>query len=261
VNQGDTVTLTATAAPTVSQQSPSGTVSFYDNGTLLQTEDVSSGTATVTLSSLPVGANSITAAYSGDANFNAATASVPVSVAVAALPPGFTMASPWPATLTITAGQTGTANVVLTGNLTFNGSVALTCSGAPSKADCSVVPASVTLSGPRTANAAVVITTTASTLTQSAVERPAFPWMKGAEGVSLAGLSLFLWPGRARRVRNLWMVLVLLAGGTVATLSMTGCGGISTTTVPGTPTGAATITVTATSGSITQSQTISVTIQ
>jgi hypothetical protein len=96
VNQDDSVTLTATLSATVGSQTPSGTVSFYDNGTLLQTTPVSQGTATFMLTSLPVGSNVITAAYSGDASFNSATSSASVAVTVATLPPAFTMTTPAP---------------------------------------------------------------------------------------------------------------------------------------------------------------------
>ncbi len=274
VNQDDAVTLTATLSPTVSTQTPSGTVSFYDNGTLLQTSQASGGTATLTLSSLSVGSNAITAAYSGDANFNAATASASVSVAVATLPPTFTLNAPAPATLTVTAGQTGTVNLSLTGNATFSGTVTLACSGAPDKSTCTIVPTTLTLAPGQTTNAAVVITTTAAT-TQSSSALPAFFWATGAGSVSLAGLVLLLSPGRTRRIRSTWMIALLLISGAAATLSLSGCGGdgSKTTTTPpptqpvtpvqvlGTPTGTTTITITATAGSTTQTQTLSLTVQ
>jgi len=273
VNQDDPVTLTATLKPTVSTQMPSGTVSFYENGALLQTAQVADGTATLMLSSLAVGSNTITAAYSGDTNFNAATANASVSVAVATLPPAFTMSVPTPAALTLTAGQTGTVSLSLTGNATFSGVVTFACSGAPDKSTCTVVPAQVTLAPGQTANAAVVVTTTAAT-TQTSSALPLFFWSTGAGSMSLAGLALLLWPGRTRRIRSTWMIALLLISGGAATLSLSGCGGGSSKTtataptqpappvqVPGTPTGTSTITVTAMAGSITQTQTLSLTVQ
>jgi hypothetical protein len=247
VSQDDSVTLTATLSPTVGSQTPSGTVSFYDNGTPLQTTPVSEGTATFTLTSLPV----------------------------ATLPPGFTMTTPAPSALTLTSGQSGSVNLSLTGNATFNGTVTLACSGVPDKSTCSIVPATVTLTAGQTINAAVVITTTAPT-TQSSSAIPSLFWETGAGSVSLAGIVLLLWPGRTRRVRGLWMVVLLLASAGV-TVSMSGCGGGGSTApptttsptnpappvvqVPGTPTGTSTITITATAGSITQTQTLSLTVQ
>ena len=66
---GQSVTFTATVAATASG-TPSGTVAFSDGGTLLATVALGgSGKATLTTSHLTLGSNSITATYSGDANF------------------------------------------------------------------------------------------------------------------------------------------------------------------------------------------------
>jgi hypothetical protein len=67
------VTFTATIAP-ASSPTPTGTVTFSSNGTTLGTSPVqSNGTATLTTSSLPRGADPITATYNGDANYAAST--------------------------------------------------------------------------------------------------------------------------------------------------------------------------------------------
>jgi hypothetical protein len=85
--QGGTVTLTATITPVVSPQTPTGTITFYDNGVALETVPVSGQTVAVGISTLSVGKNLITATYSGDGNFNGATAASSVTVTVAALTP------------------------------------------------------------------------------------------------------------------------------------------------------------------------------
>ena len=73
---GQSVTFTATVSPTPTGTS-TGTVSFYDGATLLGTVTLNSGgVATLSTSSLMSGANSITAAYSGNATFAASTSSV-----------------------------------------------------------------------------------------------------------------------------------------------------------------------------------------
>jgi N-acetylneuraminic acid mutarotase/sugar lactone lactonase YvrE len=59
-----TIALTAQVTPT----SANGTVQFLDGSTLLGAAPVSGGLAVLTLGSLSVGAHSITAVYSGDAN-------------------------------------------------------------------------------------------------------------------------------------------------------------------------------------------------
>jgi Bacterial Ig-like domain (group 3)/FG-GAP-like repeat/Domain of unknown function DUF11 len=73
---GQSVTFTATVSPTPTGTS-TGTVSFYDGATLLGTVTLNSaGVATLSTSSLMSGANSITAAYSGNATFAGSTSSV-----------------------------------------------------------------------------------------------------------------------------------------------------------------------------------------
>jgi hypothetical protein len=63
---GSSVTLTATVMPATA----TGTVTFKDGSATLGTGTVSGGTATYSSSSLSVGPHSITAAYSGDTNYN-----------------------------------------------------------------------------------------------------------------------------------------------------------------------------------------------
>lgn len=86
---GNSVTLTATLS---GGYSPSGTVTFYANGTSLGTASLSGTTASLTVSSLPVGANAITASYSGNSNNNSAT-SGSTTVTVAQITPSIALAA------------------------------------------------------------------------------------------------------------------------------------------------------------------------
>ncbi|WP_263416512.1 choice-of-anchor D domain-containing protein [Terriglobus albidus] len=70
----DTVTLTSAVVSTTTQ--PTGSISFMDGSTLLGTAALSNGVASLTTSALATGSHSITAVYSGDANYVAATANV-----------------------------------------------------------------------------------------------------------------------------------------------------------------------------------------
>ena len=65
----DNTTLTATVSPSVA----TGTVEFFDGVTTLGSSPVSSGTAVLVTSTLTVGVHSLTAAYSGDGSYSAAT--------------------------------------------------------------------------------------------------------------------------------------------------------------------------------------------
>jgi hypothetical protein len=66
---GQTVTLTTTVTPSTA----TGTIQFLNGSTVLGTATVSGGQAQLTTTALPVGANSLTASYSGDANYSSAT--------------------------------------------------------------------------------------------------------------------------------------------------------------------------------------------
>jgi len=83
VNAGDRVTFTATVVPAMAGgPAPTGTVSFLDNGAVIGAAMVTNGKAVFSTSSLPVGADSITAIYSGDATYSG-SASSPVIETVA----------------------------------------------------------------------------------------------------------------------------------------------------------------------------------
>jgi hypothetical protein len=76
------VTLTAVVNLTSGTGTPTGTVTFYDaSGNDLGQATLSNGAAALTLSTLPVGRESITAVYSGDSNFLGAS-STPLSLVV-----------------------------------------------------------------------------------------------------------------------------------------------------------------------------------
>jgi len=73
---GQSVTLTATlAAVSPGAGTPTGTVTFMDNGSSIGTAALSGGIATLTTTTIPAGSNSITAVYAGDANFTTSTSS------------------------------------------------------------------------------------------------------------------------------------------------------------------------------------------
>ncbi len=71
---GQSVTYTATVkAASPGSGTPTGTVMFYDGSTDLGSGTLSSGTATFSTTFVGVGAQSITAVYSGDSNFTTST--------------------------------------------------------------------------------------------------------------------------------------------------------------------------------------------
>jgi hypothetical protein len=257
VPQDSTVTLTATLSPSVSAATPTGTITFYDNGSVLSILPVAGTATTLTLANLPIGNNAITAKYSGDSDFNAASSSAATTITVAALAPTFALSTPAPASLTLQRGATGEVLLTLTGNATFNGTVEVACSGAPAEASCTVNPGSVKLTGAQSATVSVTVATTPPNNTYEAANQ--LPtWMKNSGGISLAGVLLLFWRGRRKMRSSLWTAVLLLLVGAGAAVSLSGCGGGDK--FSGTPIGSATLTVTATSSSLTQTATLTVNI-
>jgi FG-GAP-like repeat/Cep192 domain 4 len=87
----------------------------------------------------------------------------PQTVALSGTGTDFTVApaSGSSSTSTVTAGQTATFNLAFSGTAGFSGTAALTCSGAPLLATCTINPSSLALSGTTPADTTVTITTTA----------------------------------------------------------------------------------------------------
>jgi hypothetical protein len=80
ISFGQTVTLTATIAPVApGAGTPTGTVTFKDGSTVIGTGTLINGVVTFKINTLKKGSHTITAQYSGDANF---TGSVSLSVVV-----------------------------------------------------------------------------------------------------------------------------------------------------------------------------------
>ncbi len=164
---------------------------------------------------------------------------------------------------TVTAGATATYPLSLTGGTGFTGTVALTCSGAPATASCTVSPASVTLTGTTAATATVSVTTTARSalFIPSGENREDSRWrmliMPGGLGTLAVLMMLCVFAVSSRLKRGfIWAptaafsVFVLVAG-----VAISGCGGGSGNSPSnpsggtGTAAGSYTITITATAGS------------
>jgi large repetitive protein len=136
---GDSVNFTATITPAADGgTAPTGTVIFYDGSTVLGSQTMTGNTATITISSVAVGAHSIKASYGGDAQ-NAASISTVMTQTVnptASLAVVISNNNPSiatkPVTFTVTVtGSAGspTGNVTIKDGTTILGSV-LSLAGA-----------------------------------------------------------------------------------------------------------------------------------
>ncbi len=169
-----TVSSLISPSPLSGATPPTGTVTLTANGnmigtgTVMATQEPNTGASLGTVSimvngsSLALGANTITATYSGDANYAGSSGTVTVTAT-----PGFGVsATTIPA---LQAGSSGTSTVTITPANGFTGAVGLTCTvigpatGATSLPTCSFNPASVTIAGTTPATSTLTVVTTSMT--------------------------------------------------------------------------------------------------
>jgi hypothetical protein len=195
----------------------------------------------------------------------------PQSLALTGTGQDFTVTPNGVATTTVAPGQTATYMLSLGAAGGFSGNVALTCSGAPAMATCSVSPAMVSVGGATAATATVSVATTARSELPLPVGNHSpreFPGRPTTLLAALIAMLVLAWicttqkNQRLRWVPVLMMVLVLVLG-----VTLTSCGGGSSGggggTVPtGTQAGTYTITVSAsaTAGSSTLIHTAKLTL-
>ena len=225
-------------------QVPTGTVQFMNGSTPLGGPvTLSNGQASAQITLNTGGMQSITAQYSGDSNYNAASGQATVTVGS---PFNFTAASN---SQTIAAGGTATYNVTLNGTGGFAGQVSFSCTGAPGGASCAVSPNPATLSASTTS---IPLTVTVSNTTNARLVPRS---LKGMPFV-LAGVFVTGLIGLRRKPRQI--VFLCLAMFLVGGLSSCGGGGGGGGGQRG-PTNAV-LTVTGTSGSTSSSITLNLTV-
>jgi hypothetical protein len=270
-------TFTATVNTSSGGTPPTGTVTFFLNGSqpgtaatvtpvaavTTQTGTLQGAQATVVYSdsSLTNGSYTVSAAYSGDTNYGASDSGA-VSFTQksdftfsAGSNPAINIASP---------GGSGTLKLTITALDGYSGSInfaSSSCSGLPAGASCSFSPAAVTGSGSTT----LAVTTTATTARFSRPgARPV--WWLARFGSGLA--CVFFLGGYSRRCGAAGFLTLVLGALFVTGI---GCGGGSNTsgsTTPaaptqptGTPAGTSNIVVTATSGTLTHAVTFALNVE
>ena len=260
IASGSSVTFTAVEAPPSGTTAvPTGTVTFLNGTTTLGKGTLNgSGTATYITTSLPVGTDSITAQYGGDAVFAAST-SAAVNVVVGT--PAFSL-SLSPTSVSVASGGSGTTTVTVTPAFGFSSAITFACSGLPAYATCTFSPASVTPSGTAASTTALTIATNVTTTSlQKDLRTPRTGERAPLLCIALLG-AIGLFRARrqhrellrgARSLAALTVLLLALAGG-----ALIGCGGGSSHS---TPSGTSTATITGTGGTQTQTATLSVRVQ
>ncbi|KAA6455499.1 hypothetical protein DYQ86_27575, partial [Acidobacteria bacterium AB60] len=254
--------VTFTASLSSIAWTPTGTVTFYDGATALGTATVSSDVATYATSSLTAGAHSITAAYSGDTYFKAAT-SAPVTETIQ----DFTLAVATGSSASATIAKGSTASFTLAvapSSGTTPAAISLAVTGAPTGATVTLTPASIAAG-----SGATSVTLSVNVPTSAAVHAAALPPNTPSRLAPIrtipVTLGLLLLPlATVRRIRRTLgnISLFLLVAISAATI-LTGCGGGGSSgggnNTP--PPQTYTLTVTATAGSLTHTTTLTLTVQ
>jgi subtilase family serine protease len=244
--QGNIVTLTAniTSAAFAGEPSatfPGGTVTFVSGNTqfgsaqvfgqLVNQHGVTSS-ASLNISTLPVGQNTITAQYSGDANY-VASAAAPATVIVDA---DFSFSAGSSSVTVVQPGSSATNTLTIAGQTGYNNTINFSrasCTGLPSLSTCGFSPSSVVGSG----NSTVTITTTAPSAALHSLG-----W--ASAGFVFAGVLLLGAPMRRRSQAALGLILCSVALGSAACGGGGGGGGGGGH--PGTPPGSYNVVVIAT---------------
>ena len=238
ISQGASVTFTATVTYGVSASVTAATVNFYNGTTLLCASTLnSSGVATCTTSTLPVGTLTITATYQATLDF----ASSSGTVAQAVNSGSFTLAATPPTQFISGPGSTVYA-VTVSSVQGFAGPVALACSGLPADASCAFATPTVALTATGVGASVTTTMTVTTTLADARLSLPALPTPAGGTPNGLApiafaavfpfGLVAFFGLSRRRRDRaragrspNLRLLLALCC--TAAIIGLAGCACLS----------------------------------
>jgi hypothetical protein len=226
-------------------------VGFYEGTTLLGSAPLISGAASVTTTFSTTGVHTITALYTGDANFNTVTSAAFNETVVLF---GIGLAAN-PTTLTIKQGQSGTATITATPTGNYTGTLTFSCGNLPSSVSCGFAPATLTFNGDNQPQATTITVTTRTT-------SAALMSTSNMRLASILALPLLAFGLRKRRLLQRGLLVLFAA---MLLMPTSGCGGSSpTTTSNSAATGQQTVTINAqtnANGGSTQSFNFSIVIE
>jgi sugar lactone lactonase YvrE len=229
-----TTTENASALPT-----PTGTVTFTSGSTVVGEAPLdATGVATLIPASLPAGATSIVATYSGDRYHSPSTST---ATAIDNPASGFTL-TVTPDNPSVATTQNITVTVTLSSISGFTDTIGLGCASLPAGVNCHFSTPTIALAATGSQSVQLTIDTNNPLGGgASAMNRRPRNEQPGSGSVFLAGLFLplsLLFGGLFRRFRRRYarvmtVALVLLLGG--AALAVSGCGGFTQSSAsPGT---------------------------
>jgi len=241
-------TYSSAQTVTISDTTTGATIYFTTDGTTPTTSSAVYG-GPITVSSTET--IQAIAAACGYSNSLVATATYTIS-----LSPDYQL-SVTPSSLTIAAGQSGTAKFTVTPMNGFDNQVSFACSGLPSGATCSFAPPSVTPSGGNPVSSTLTISTTAASAALRG-PRASSHYLNYALLLPFVGMIFGIAARRKQarlrsRVYSMWAVVLLAAG-------LASCG---STNKVGTPPGTSTVTLTASTsgtGAINHTTALTITI-
>jgi len=263
--------ITFTATVSSANGTPTGAITFLDGTTVLGEATLSGGLCTLTTSSLAAGSHAITAVYSGNTDFIAATSSVLTqSVLDFSLTPGTGSGSSGGGSgggsgaitsQTVAPGGTATypLTIVPTAGTIFPTPVTLTVSGMPPGATAVIAPASWTrlTSTSWSFPANTPINDLSLSVQLPASSASLIPMDFNNCKLSLLwGILLLPFAVRVRRVKRLSLLMMLVVMATMTGLSSCGSSGFF---APQQQT--YTVIVTATSGPLSHSTTLTLTVK
>jgi hypothetical protein len=156
----------------------------------------------------------------------------------------------------VKTGQTAIYSLSVTGVPGISGMIALTCTGVPTGATCTINPASLNLASGKTSNFTVSVSTSGSS-TSALVAKSS---IAGFGFISIL-LPLFRSRKQLRAVRLAVLLLLACAGAAI----LSGCGGgqssPSNTASSGVAPGTYALKITATKGTVSVTQNLSLTVQ
>ena len=208
--------------------------------------------STVTVHLIGIGTCTVTASQAGDRNYNLAT-SVAQSFTVSN--PDFTV-TPLQSTITVQAGQSGTAHISFAPNPETSSATTFACSGLPAMSSCGFAPTAIPAGG-TLVDVVMTISTTGPSTTLAHSSSFSAMWLP-LSGISFIGILVF---GSQRKNWKSTTSSTVLA--VMALLLLVACGGHSAALTGnlGTPKGAFPVAVKATSGAVVHFTTLSLVVQ
>ena len=255
---GQTITLSNFGTATLSIASIAATGDFTETNTCGTTLPAN-GSCQISVIFTPTGAGQRT----GSLAITNSTVVNPLAIILSGrgVPPvTIGAASGGSTSATVSSGGDGTYNLSLVGSTDFNGTVTLTCSGAPANASCTINPTTLNLTPGRAANFTVTVRTAA----------PQAAFLVQDSTIRLAGFGvglLFTLPLFFFQFRRRIHLVSLRLAATCVLLTVAGCAGNgngsgpTSTNSSATPAGTYTLTVTASTGSQTTTQKLMLIVQ